>query len=943
VQNASFDIKTIRDDKPTSYVFSNNSFEMKGLSVDQEAEKPIRVKSFAMAIRNYENFIKDSTYSIQFDSVLFNDDRITLSNFVFHKLDNGKILNTFNIPRFYLGGLSWDALVFDRMLKADQATMFNPYINYTASAKKPGRQNIFQSLGAVNEYMDLHYLDVVEGTIHLKLRNNLSVLLEKANLSVQSHELLQSKKVRGIRNSLNKLDFERGRIVAGNLLIELDHIRYGGDHNRLTASGISIRGKETGTQVTMEGISARTLQVDEVTGDIYAEGLRWKKADLKFSGKRGSGNGNGPTVHLKDVAGENTRLNGSWGAPKVAVALRQISFTELQMKEKLQLSGLGATGNNFTLHKEGMSLSAEEFSIRDQSRSYIKGVNFRNATAPATSSVSIPSLAVTPYVQQIITGKIALDDLEIIRPVADIITRAGDSGTHAGGVRLPETAINRVTIVQPHLHFTRIRDKDSFTLSWDGQNQNSNRLEAGEIKISATTNLLFSLENTALQVCNLVWAGPHGRKLSTGKGKIITRLSHVHVSRQPDKKAEWEAHVASFGATDFRFDSTGKTKGSLYLEKASATNLFLSSSLLPDLKKLIASNQDFEAKQLTGHYSDSIKKIHWYNAGFTRNNNTFSLDSFSFAPAIERDSFISRQTFQSDYMHLRSGALRLGPVDIGYLLDDTVLRAQTFHADRLVFTNYRDKQLPFNAGIVKPLPVNMIKKIPLPLAIDTVLVTRGEVEYTEVGVKTIEPGTIPVKRMTVRVLNFKNFGIRPGDSLDIRASGYLMDTAWIALRVKESYTDSLGGFLMTLRLKPADLTILNPALIPLASVKVEKGFLDTLYMRAAGREYLSLGEMKMFYRDLKVRFLKNGDETKKTFLTGLITFIANNFVVRTNNSSRVGKIFFIRNRDRSAINYLVKIALSGIASSVGAKSNKKMIRKYRKELEKRNLPPVNFD
>lgn len=104
---------------------------MQGLSVDQDAPKAIIVRSFAMAIRNYENFIKDSSYSVKFDSVLFKDDRITLSNFLFNKLKNGKILNTFSVPQFNLVGLSWDDLVFDNKLRADQAIMFNPYISYT--------------------------------------------------------------------------------------------------------------------------------------------------------------------------------------------------------------------------------------------------------------------------------------------------------------------------------------------------------------------------------------------------------------------------------------------------------------------------------------------------------------------------------------------------------------------------------------------------------------------------------------------------------------------------------------------------------------------------------------------------------------------------------------------------------------------------------------------
>lgn len=148
---------------------------------------------------------------------------------------------------------------------------------------------------------------------------------------------------------------------------------------------------------------------------------------------------------------------------------------------------------------------------------------------------------------------------------------------------------------------------------------------------------------------------------------------------------------------------------------------------------------------------------------------------------------------------------------------------------------------------------------------------------------------------------------------------------------------------MTVRMRPADMTILNPVLIPLESVKLESGFLDTVSLRAVGREYLSLGEIQLFYHDLKVRFLKDGNEAKKTFLTGLITFIANSFVIRNKNTSRVGRVFFIRNRERSAINYLIKIAMSGVASSIGAKSNRKMMRRYRRELQQRNLPPIDLD
>ena len=105
VSNADFNIETIKNDIPSSFTFTKNNFEIQGLKIDQGALKPIKIDRFAMAIRNYENFIKDSSYSIKFDSILFKDDRISLSNFLFEKLDNGKRINSFRIPQFYLGGL----------------------------------------------------------------------------------------------------------------------------------------------------------------------------------------------------------------------------------------------------------------------------------------------------------------------------------------------------------------------------------------------------------------------------------------------------------------------------------------------------------------------------------------------------------------------------------------------------------------------------------------------------------------------------------------------------------------------------------------------------------------------------------------------------------------------------------------------------------------------
>ncbi len=83
---------------------------------------------------------------------------------------------------------------------------------------------------------------------------------------------------------------------------------------------------------------------------------------------------------------------------------------------------------------------------------------------------------------------------------------------------------------------------------------------------------------------------------------------------------------------------------------------------------------------------------------------------------------------------------------------------------------------------------------------------------------------------------------------------------------------------------------------------------------------------------------------KLPFLQKLLVFLANNFLIRKKNSGKSGIVYFERLRDRSFFNYIVKMTFSGMASSIGVKKNKKYIKKYERQRQSKNLPPITgFD
>jgi hypothetical protein len=438
----------------------------------------------------------------------------------------------------------------------------------------------------------------------------------------------------------------------------------------------------------------------------------------------------------------------------------------------------------------------------------------------------------------------------------------------------------------------------------------------------------------------LTYRGDDGKEISSGNGTLDLWLENISV--KTGDSLDWSATLKDAQIRNFSMDSIGKYKTNLVIATANAGNIILKPEWFKDLRMLIRKNPSLTISNATGDLSTDKNRFNWHGFTFNHATHSLSLDSFTYTPIADRDAFIKASPWQTDYMTLRTGKISVSKIDLDKYLTDSSVRVGILKIDQPYFTSYRDKHPPFKAGVIKSLPTHLVKKIPFPVSIDTVKISNGTIVYTELSHKTHEEGVIPVTRVNGEVYPIRNYNVAPNDSLHIQLSGYILDSAWVRLRVRESYTDSLAGFILTVQMRPRSLLYLNPVLTPLASIRLHSGYLDTLSMRVVGREHLSLGEIKMFYRDIKVQFLRNGDETKKGMLAGLKTFIANSFIIKRHNKNRVETVYFPRLRDRSFINYYIKMTMSGVATSVGAKKSRKMIKKYERELHRKHLPPIDF-
>ena len=937
VKNATINITTNRNDKSTSFTSEKNNFEMTGLTIDHSQSQPISLESFDMAIRNYENFVKDSSYFLRFDSIRLREKRILLSNFSINT-EQYKDKRNIQVRQFILSELSWADLLFDQKVIARQALLIRPVIDYypSAAAKSKSKNPIVNSLAGINNFMSLEKLVIENGQIKIKTRHTIDLLLEDANLILNSNNVADTLSIENLQGSVELLNFKKGVMKTKDLVVNMDNASFDRASKQFSFDKVNIYDHQQTFNVNARNVKLDSLVYIESLKTLNGEGISWEKAHIEINRLQAGKKANDPLMLLfKKIQGNNTQLYFNNAKSSLSVFLNALSIESIDKKEKLKINSLKTNGKDLYWFGQHTSLTADKFSLADNSVSSLSNFQFKQVKDIDSVDIKASDIVFTPDVNSVINRSSQIRNAKIINPVINLrFTEKKDSSREAP---LPEIFVDRLEMEHPIFSMENTTSKGIQKVYWDGS---KSTVSLKDFASKGIDNKI-SIGSFTTTLSNFSITNANNKTTTSKEGSLKIQLSNMVVNS--GKTLFWSAKVDQVEARNFTADSLGKKAANVIVYEGVLKNLQLGSEINGDLKAIIKKNPAFTITDISGQIIDEKNNWTWYDLSFSKAAKSFSVDSFSFHPVLDRGQFVAASKWQTDYITLKTGKIAVSKFDLDQYLEDSVFRTGNITIDDPYFTSYRDKTPPFHAGIIKPLATKLITKIPFKVSVDTILFSNGTAVYTELNDKTKETAVIPVTRMNGDIFPVKNFGITPTDSFRLRLNGYLLDTAWIRLRTRESYLDTLSGFLITIRMQPQSMLYLNQILPALSSTKLQSGYLDTLTMRAVGQEYISLGEMKMYYHDLKVQFLKNGKEEKKKFLQGLMTFIANSFIIKKENKKRVGVVYFPRLRDRSFINYYIKIAMSGVASSVGAKKNKRLMKKYNKQLKTRQLPPIDFD
>lgn len=192
---------------------------------------------------------------------------------------------------------------------------------------------------------------------------------------------------------------------------------------------------------------------------------------------------------------------------------------------------------------------------------------------------------------------------------------------------------------------------------------------------------------------------------------------------------------------------------------------------------------------------------------------------------------------------------------------------------------YRNKLLPDDQRI-KPMYSEMLRELGIKLKLDTIHLSESTIVYEERVLEERPAGTLKFNNVQASIKNLTNLEMDAEDFplTTIEAQADFMGQSRVTLNWEFDVSNLQDEFQVNGSFAGIEAAAINPFMKPAMNVETE-GKIESLFYNFYGNKHEANGDMKLAYRDFKISILKDGEEEKKSFLSGLVNLILKNDVV----------------------------------------------------------------
>jgi hypothetical protein len=902
-----------------------DQFAVNGLVIDKALPNKVQLADLNMKIKAFIETDSSKTFRSGFNEISIEKNNLHIKDYYLHALSESRFGETkVDVTELQLTDLSIADLLNGR-LKARELVLIDPTVKiFIPSGKKKSTTNGWQKLQHnINKKLDIGFIRINNAHVLVKQENNPKPLVKTDSFYaiIASRNILQAQSLEQLFASDNSFTMPKLAIRLPSMEIDLLNAVY--SKNNLSATNAKGATKDGQLKFNFNQVRAQDLNLPNIVNRKDSGLLRVLSV------------GNGEvffslpdektTVAQKRTSQIVRSIYG--GTVKFTITAKDWELTTTMDSIQVELLRKDATGwvwNDYLLKGHQLSFRYPElnatlgsFNFGNRITNTIKNANLDANLSGLKVNARLPEITVTQQIQSVknIIGNIKSISLTnpVLAAVIKKTTEEKTASSKAGKIELPA-----FQLINPSIKLSKEKADTLLEIAQIGGGAatiSASTVEQGQLNLGALKmdlkNISSKQEKYQLKIPAL--------KLQTG-----------NIVLAKEKPLQTTIEDLNLQQADFVWQDSSK-KIILTNINTSLNKSFRLNTSADSVKRLLSTLPHLSLSTETLFYQNAARQLVAHQLKVISDKKQISFDSLHWVGTITRDSFFKASPVQKDFVQLHMGAGMLNGYEMLERDGDTVWSINQFNLSNMNALLERDKRIPADTIAFRPLMTGMFQQLPVKFALERMVLTNAQVQYNEIAEKTGKEGSILFTDLNAIVKNIRNFDLNNTDSLSVSARAKLMGKGNIRLTFRESYTDSLRGFIMLARMGKMELNALSPLLLPLFNIKIDRGRVDSLWLNVKANDYLAFGKMEMDYRHLKLSLL-NEQGKKKGFTSFLI-----NTVLRSNND-KTGLVYRERMRNKSMFNFWGKIAMSGLLTNMGIQKNKKQVKKYNREMKNLNLP-----
>ncbi len=340
--------------------------------------------------------------------------------------------------------------------------------------------------------------------------------------------------------------------------------------------------------------------------------------------------------------------------------------------------------------------------------------------------------------------------------------------------------------------------------------------------------------------------------------------------------------------------------------------------------------------------SDSLYAIGLSSMSYNFDSNLVVVDSFHVIPRYEEEEFFKNAAYQTDMMNISIDRIDVSGADLGRMLDNKEIVANTIDVYGLNSILFRNKRYPIKPGTYKKMPAEALSGAAILIDIDSVVTHNAFVKYKEITEKSIVPGEIFFNKFNLNLKNITNdtASLNKTPFLVASLNTMLMGKASLDMNATFNLTSDTNDFWVSGKLDKIDFTELNSLTQNLVGISLSGGTGELNIPLISGNSYNAMGSLQFRYKKLKVDLYDREKASNTTGLSGsMANLLLNDIFIKSNNPgflgrTKEGEVYFTRDTEKSVIAYIWKSTLSGLMSTMGYnnREQRQEKRKFRKML-----------